>query len=449
MRFNQLTAVSLFSTVILGIAQASLAQTQLHNFDFQGRFLAVLSDADMEASAYIDGQLGGYPARGTASHRTSEMIDTLTLLPLGNEAVTPISLPVSNSVMGWPNNLAFTPDGQFAFITETFAPAPEGATLRSEIPSGQRLTVVSLSNLQQPQVVDQLDIGNEPRPVAVHPNGDLLVVSLRDPARPIAFIPFENGELGTPIFQTLPGLNDPEANASHIEWHPSGRFLGVTFAETNETAFYEVDRTNRDRPQIRAWGNSIMTGKLPGVGHFTPDGRHFIVTNLLWGDDVELQYVGATYSYLSVIRFADTANSNNEVVHQIVATAPVGGSAEEFAISPDGQFVVSLNMEASYLPIDNPRLTRDSSLTLLSLNPENGRLTSHSTTPFEGILPEGITFDASGNYLAVAVFDYHDSAHDGGSVDFWQLHRGESPSLEKLERSIPVRRGAHIIKLVQ
>lgn len=432
--------IALFTAALLSISSALHAQTQLHNFSFQGRFLAVLSDADMEASAYVDGQLGD---------RTSEMVDTLTLLPLGNQAVTPVNLPVSNSVMAWPNNLAFTPDGQFAFVTETFAPAPKGATLRSEIPSGQRLTVIDLSDLQQPQIVDQLDIGNEPRPVAIHPDGDLLVVGLRDPARPIAFIPFDKGELGTPIFQTLPGVSDPEANASHIEWHPSERFLGVTFAETNETAFYEIDRTNRNRPQIRAWGNSVMTGKLPGVGHFTPDGRYFIVTNLLWGDDVDLQYVGATHSYLSVIHFTDTTDAHNEVIHQIVATAPVGGSAEEFAISPDGQFVVSLNMEASYLPLDNPSMTRDSSLTLLSLNPATGRLTPHSTVPFEGILPEGITFDASGNYLAVAVFDYHESAHDGGSVDFWQLRQGELPTLEKLDRSIPVMRGAHIVKLVQ
>jgi len=273
MKLNQFAAhVSLLSTAILYTAQASFAQTQPRHLDFQGRFLAVLSDADMEASAYIDNQLG---------KRSPDMIDTLTLIPLGGElpSPTPITIPVSNSVMAWPNNLALTPDGRFAFVTETFAPAPKSATLRSEIPSGRRLTVVNLSSLQQPRIAKQIDIGNQPRPVAVHPNGDLLVVSLRDSERPIALIPFVNGELGTPVFQTLPGINDPEANASHIEWHPSGRFLGVTFADRNETLFYEVDRTKPDRPRIRPWGNSVMTGKLPGVGHFTPDGRHFIVTN--------------------------------------------------------------------------------------------------------------------------------------------------------------------------
>lgn len=441
-RFRFIVGIGLFTAAALLIGQIWQAQALPH-FAFQGRFLAVLSDADMEASAYIDGLLGD---------RTAEMTDTLTLIPLGSRSentTTPITLSVSNSVMAWPNNLAFTPDGQFAFVTETFAPAPKGATLQSEIPSGRRLTVVDLSNLQQPRMLEQLDIGNQPRPVAVHPKGELLAVSLRDPERQIAFIPFVNGDLGTPVFQTLPGINDPEANAAHIEWHPSGRFLAVTIPDRNETVFYEVDRTKPNRPQLRAWGNSVMTGKLPGVGHFTPDGRHFIVTNLLWGDDIDLQYVGAIHSYLSVIRFAGAANGNQAIRHQIVATAPVGGSAEDFAISPDGQLVVSLNMEASYLPLNNLRRTRDSSLTLLSLNPDTGRLTPHQTTPFEGILPEGITFDASGHYLAVAVFDYHDPARAGGAVDFWQLTRSNVPTLEKMERSIQVMRGAHIIKLVQ
>lgn len=51
-----------------------------------------------------------------------------------------------------PNNLAFTPDGQYAFVTETFRPAPNGATQRSQIPPGQQLAVINVSNPQQPTV---------------------------------------------------------------------------------------------------------------------------------------------------------------------------------------------------------------------------------------------------------------------------------------------------------
>lgn len=134
--------------------------------------------------------------------------------------------------------------------------------------------------------------------------------------------------------------------------------------------------------------------------------------------------------------------------HQIVSTAPVGGSAEEFALSPDGRFVVALNMEASFLPWNDERIAWHSSLTLLSLNPETGRLILRNTIPFEGILPEGITFDASGNYLAVANFDHFNPAREGTTVDFSRVIRGEIPMVVQMDISVPVMRGAHIVKLV-
>lgn len=392
-----IAGIGLFKAATLSVGQVLQAQTQ-SRFDFQGRFLAVLSDADMEASTYIDGKLG---------ERTPEMRDALTLIPLGGGSynTSPVTLPVSNSVMTWPNNLAFTPDGQFAFVTETFAPAPQGATERSQIPPGQQLAVIDVSNPRQPKVVNRINLGTRPMAVTVHPEGNLLAVSLGEPGRQIALIPFANSRLGTPTFQGHPNVTDPNVHTPHLEWHPSGRFLGVTLPDRNEALFYAVDRTNVNRLMLRSWGNAIITGKLPGVGHFTPDGRHFIVTNLHWGDDVANQFVGAHHSSLTAIQFADAAGADKQVKHQIVSTAAVGASAEEFAISPNGRFVVSLNMEASYLPLTDSRRTQHSSLTLLSLNPETGRLTPHGTTPFEGILPEGITFDTSGRYLAVATFE--------------------------------------------
>ncbi|MDZ8239911.1 MAG: beta-propeller fold lactonase family protein [Nostoc sp. ChiQUE01a] len=439
-RYYLVAGISFAAIAALSVGQILQAQTQSRSFNFQGRFLAVLSDADMEASAYIDGRLG---------ERTPEMRDTLTLIPLGNGSskVSPTTLPISNSVMAWPNNLAFTPDGRFAFVTETFRPAPQGATERSQIPPGRQLAVIEVSQPQQPKVVQRINLGTRPMAVTVHPDGNLLAVSLGESGRQIALIPFNNGRLGTPTFQGHPNLNDANVHTPHVEWHPSGRFLGVTLPDRNEALFYAIDRTNPSRPKLRSWGNTIMTGKHSGVGHFTPDGRHFIVTNLYWGDDVAV--AGSQHSSLTVIEFANVTSSNNQVKHQIVSTAAVGGSAEEFAISPNGRFVVSLNMEASYLPLNDPRMTRHSSLTLLGLNPETGRLTLYGTTVFEGILPEGITFDASGNYLAVATFDYHDPQQPGGAVDFWRMIQNGRPTLQKLDRSIPVMRGAHIVKLVR
>ncbi len=67
-----------------------------------------------------------------------------------------------------------------------------------------------------------------------------------------------------------------------------------------------------------------------------------------------------------------------------------------------------------------PGSTKHSSLTLLTLSTDTGQLTPMGSFPFEGILPEGITFDATGDYLAVANFSHFNPAVKGGSIDFWQ-----------------------------
>ncbi len=93
--------------------------------DFQGRYLAVLSDADMVASAYMDGDLGP---------RAPGMRDELALVPLRDGVPgEPRRVPVSNAVTAWPSLLALSADGRFAYVAETDRPAAPGSTRREDL----------------------------------------------------------------------------------------------------------------------------------------------------------------------------------------------------------------------------------------------------------------------------------------------------------------------------
>ena len=72
---------------------------------FEGRALVVLSDADMVASAYVDGFLG--PREGE---------DMLSVIPLGHHPrdLKASQVRVSNSAAGPPAAVAVTPDRQVA-----------------------------------------------------------------------------------------------------------------------------------------------------------------------------------------------------------------------------------------------------------------------------------------------------------------------------------------------
>jgi hypothetical protein len=89
---------------------------------------------------------------------------------------------------------------------------------------------------------------------------------------------------------------------------------------------------------------------MPGMSYFTPDGRYLLVTNLFWGDDVERTFGGSQQGMLTTIRFKAQSRPDQEPRHTIVSTAATGGSPENFAISPGGEWVVSLDLEQSYFP---------------------------------------------------------------------------------------------------
>jgi len=418
----------------------STSQIFPNYFQFKGRYLAVLSDADMVASAYIDNNLGV---------RSPQMRDELSLIPLANglQELKPSRLPVSNAVTAWPSNLAISQDGRFAYVTEVDRPPPPGATQRTQLQPGQNINAIDLSSPTSPRIVQTVQVRGRTQAATLSPDGTLLAVSVsRNENEHIYIYPIQsNGQLGQPSILKFPGANEAPL---HIEFSPRGNFLAGTFAMQNEVRFarYQVAGNS---VTLEAWGEPLISGKFPSVGHWTFDGRYFIVTNLYWFGGTADLYVGVGNSTLTVIAFNDTPQAG-KVAHTILSTAPVGASAEEFAISPDGRRVVSLNMENSFLPPQDPRLTYYSSLTLLDFDRQTGILTPRGTYPFEGILPEGITFDASSQFLAVANFAQFNPQRpvEQTTIDFWRVVDGVEPKLVQLDVKVPVMRGAHIVKLI-
>jgi 6-phosphogluconolactonase (cycloisomerase 2 family) len=63
-------------------------------------------------------------------------------------------------------------------------------------------------------------------------------------------------------------------------------------------------------------------------------------------------------------------------------------------------------MRDTALPMSSPRFTRDATVSLFAFDAESGQMTKAGDFAFEGVLPEGITFDATGEHLIVATFEY-------------------------------------------
>jgi len=413
--------------------------------DVTGRYIVTISDADMSAPALATGRLG---------ERIPGAQDTLTVLALPiREPSTPwAQIHVSNSVIGPPNALAVSRDGNTAFVVESRGPAPEGAVMVDELPAGRLLFAVDMTDPLSPRIVGTVDVGNNPTAVDVHPAGDLAAVATSQPQEQIVIVPIEGNALGQPLTWPLLGVDDTAAVPSCVSWHPSGDLLALTLPDYDLVVFLQFTRDqNENSMGLRLFGEPVRVGKYPYSGRFTPDGRYYITTDLQWGRDVEEFRVGAPEGRLTVIRVADSVSPQADpatAVHRVVSSATVGVSPEGLAISPDGRYIVTANLRRSYLDETDPRLTPGGSLSLLTLDARSGELTPIAEYDLDG-MPEGIAFDAAGNFVVVTQFRTFDPAATDGELAFFRLNTGSRPTLEPADFRLGVGKGPHGVLIVR
>jgi DNA-binding beta-propeller fold protein YncE len=412
---------------------------------FSGSYIAAISDGDFLASTYADGKL---PAPG--------VVDRLSIvpLPLNGKPEKIARINASNSVIGAPYALALSPDRRTAFVVETLGAMPVGATRREQLPPGNRLVAIDLTDPSRPIVRSQIAVAPKPETVHVHPNGELLAISTQTPGKEIILIPIQAGKFGKSSEFSLQQLGiqpDPARlqqglYASQVQWHPSGKYLAVNLDYRDEIAFFQVQNSPENTLQLIPWGKPVKVGKDPFTGQFTPDGRFFLSSN--WGRNFGTgvktleQRLPTTRGTVSAIQLAAANIPAAKVKHRVVSTAIADNSPESLAISPDGSKVVTVNMRGTVFPANSPRFTRQASLSLMTLDRNSGRLTKIDDYPFEGILPEGAAFDASGNGLAVAVYDYFTPKPEGG-IEFWRVIQQPKLKLQRTGYIVDLDRGVH------
>jgi DNA-binding beta-propeller fold protein YncE len=357
-------------------------------------------------------------------------------------------------VIGAPYAMALSADGQTAFVVETLGAMPVGATRREQLPPGDQLVAIDLSNPRRPSVRSQITVAPKPETVHVSPNGELLAISTQTPDQEIILIPVRAGKFGKSIKFSLQQLGiqpDPARfqqglYVSQVQWHPSGKYLAVNLDYRDEIAFFQLQRSPEKTLQLIPWEEPVKVGKDPFTGQFTPDGRFFLSSN--WGRNFGVgvktleQRLPETRGTVSVIQLADFNTPTAQVRHRVVSTAIADLSPESLAISPDGSKVVTVNMRGTVFPPNSPRFTPQASLSLMTLDRNSGKLTKIDDYPFEGILPEGAAFDASGNGLAVAVYDYLTPKPEGG-IEFWRVIQQPKLKLQRTGYVVDLDRGVH------
>jgi DNA-binding beta-propeller fold protein YncE len=427
--------------VLFGLS-GPLAASELPDFvsRLAAKSIVTISDGDFLGRSYADGQL----APESAGHR-----DLLTLIKPGGKAASIASVEVSNSVTAAPEVLALTPDGRTAFVAERLKPRAPGASAVKELAAGDRLFAVDLSDPAALTITATAQIAAFPESLAVSPDGRRLAVVSNTPEAAWLQI----AEIRGGVFGGLQRFNLAElgvtgtasgprggVTATNVQWHPSGEALAVNINTQDQVAFFRLS----ERPTL--WGNIVSVGRDPFVGRFTPDGGYYLTAD--WGRDFSATSLDGRLptqpSSISVIRLGQVNAVAEAGRHVVASTAPTDASSEGLAISPDGRLVATVNMRGTTFPASSPRFDRQATVTLLELDPATGALTKIADFPFEGVLPEGGSFDATGEHFLVTVFHGHDGARkqQGAGLEVFRVEREGRPSLARLGR-IPLPHGVH------
>ena len=416
---------------------------------FTGRALLILSDTTMPASGFVDGKLvRSARDRVNATDTLSVLSLPVRLVERPDETVGIAEVAVSNSVVGPPFQVTASPDGRYAYVLETRGNAPQGVesvpNVFQGLSSESHVTVVDLQDRVAPKVIESVVVGHHTHTVDLSPNGRLLAINSYEAGRHI-ILRRVNGDGTIGAEATAFGIEiggRPLRRVGRVQWHPSGDFLALTLPFEDEIRFYRVSES-QGQVRLEQWGNAAKTGDFPDQGAFSPDGQYFVSTNLHWGDAPPPNYLNPPPGSLTAVRFDRETGR-----HAVTGTAAASVSPEGIAFSPNSRFIVTAALTRSFMPWSDARLTAGGALDLIALDTRTGRLNHIANYPLQGILTEGLAFDASGNFVAVTHFDRYEPRRRRGVVEFWRLIEGGTPRLERTNYELDVVPGPHTLHLV-
>ncbi|HXC89577.1 MAG TPA: hypothetical protein VNV18_05380 [Stellaceae bacterium] len=320
--------------------------------------------------------------------------DTLSVVDISTPAAPRIAatIPLMNSVVGPPTNLAITPSGDVALVANSLAPVVQGWGRRLE--PDNKVFVVDLK-ASPPKVVGTVTVGKQPSGLAIGPKGDIALVANRGDGT-ISVLALHGKDVL--VVGTVP-VGAAADQISAVAITPDGSRALVTRPAANKVALLSIDgdkvtNDNRDLP----------TGIYPYNVAVTPDGRLALTADNGNG--------GGSDGNVDTVGVIDLAASPPRVVDHV----SVGDSPEGLAISPKGNLAVSLQAEGSNTPPSVFYHHNDGSLAVLAINGDKVTKVGSITV---GRLPEGVAFSADGSHVYVGNFldgDLSVLKVDGASV---------------------------------
>ena len=305
--------------------------------------------------------------------------DTLSVIDISKPEAPHITatIPLINSIVGPPTNLAIHPSGEIALVANSLEPITQGWAHRLD--PDNKVFLIDLK-ATPPKVIGTITVGKQPSGMAISPKGDLALVTNRADGT-ISVLSIRGKDLLV-VDTVMVGTSADQVSAVAIT--PDGKHALVTKPAANKIALLSIDgqKVTYDK-------RDLPPGIFPYNVAVTPDGKLALTVDNGNG--------GGSDGNAKAVSVIDLETDPPRVIDHVT----VGDSPEGLAISPKGDLAVSVEARGSNMPKSSFFYHPGGAVTALKID---GKKVTNGGEVNVGALPEAVAFSPDGQYLYVGNF---------------------------------------------
>jgi DNA-binding beta-propeller fold protein YncE len=302
--------------------------------------------------------------------------DTVSIIDIADRMNprTVVNLPVPNTIVGPPTNVAITPDQKLALVANSLTLVKDGAGWKAQ--PDNKLYVIDLE-AQPPRLADTVAVGKQPSGMSINRAGTLALIANRaDNSISVVRISGKSVKLIDTV-----DMGDSVANVAIA---PDGRrALAVKFG-SHKAALLAIDGD-----KVTYSKQDMPTGLWPYNVGFTPDGKLALTADN--GNS------GSADGHVDTVSVFDMEANPPRMIDKVV----VGDAPEGFAISPTGKFAVAVLLRGTNASKTSWFYNRNA--LVVGLRIDGKKVTKTNEVEVRG-LPEGVVFSSDGEYVYVGNF---------------------------------------------
>jgi DNA-binding beta-propeller fold protein YncE len=282
------------------------------------------------------------------------------------------TLPLENSIIGPPTNVAVTPDQSLALIANSVH-SQEADSGWKAAPADE-LFVVDLA-ATPPSLRQTVRVGRQPSGIAISPDGRFALVANRDD-KSISVLKIEDRNVS--VTDTIP----TRETVGSVAIAPDGHLAIATETTAHKALLLSISESQKVTVVRDLW-----VGLFPWNVAITPDGRTALVN--------DIGNAGQSDGSVKTVSVLDLTGNTSHVRQYLT----VGDAPEGLAISPNGEFAALTILQGSYdAPPSAWYKNNVGRVTLLSLKRGEAQVINSVEV---GSFPEGIAFNTTGKYIYV------------------------------------------------